>query len=120
MINEFFATDVWKYLLGAILGTCLPSPVDPIHFYIQNWLYKHKLKRWQFEAVELFDWYLLDAMWYCLLTVLAIVLAIDDTTQINKIIIMLTVLGVGVLISIVWRFLSKSRRKMIYKHHPNL
>mgnify|MGYP001590192452 FL=1 len=111
MINEFFATDVWKYLLGAILGTMLPSPADPIHFYIQNWLYKNKIKRWQFEAVQIFDWYFLDALWYGLLTILAILLAIDDTTQINKIVIMLTVLGVGALVSIVWRFLSKEKHK---------
>jgi hypothetical protein len=117
MINEFFATDVWKYLLGAILGTMLPSPADPIHFYIQNWLYKHKLKRWKFELIQILDWYFLDALWYGLLTVLAILLAIDDATQINKITIMVTVLGVGVIVSIVWRFLSKEKHK---KSYPNL
>jgi hypothetical protein len=109
MAIEFFQTDLWKYLLGAILGTMLPSPADPVHFYIQNWLYKHRLKRWQFELVQIFDWYLLDALWYGLLTVLAIVLALDDTTQINGITIVFTVLAVGAIGSMVWRFCSKKK-----------
>jgi hypothetical protein len=115
MIKEFFATDLWKYLLGAILGTCLPSPVDPIHFYIENWLYKHKVKRWKFELLQLFDWYLLDALWYILLAVIAMLLLLDDTTQIQGITTVMTIIGVGIIISIVWRFCSKERHKIARK-----
>lgn len=111
MIKEFFATDLWKYLLGAILGTCLPTPADPLHFYIQNWLYKHKLKRWQFELIQILDWYFLDALWYMILAILAMIFMLNESSQIKGVTTILTIIGVGAIVSMVWRFVSKRKHK---------
>ncbi len=116
MVNAFFAGDVWKYLLGAIMGSFLPTPMDPIHFYVQNWLYRHKQKKWKFELIEILDWYFLTVFWYIFLVILAILLSFDRLNQINQVTIMLTVIGVGSLVSIIWRFLIKKKYRKVPPH----
>ena len=97
-------SELTTALVTAIVATVLPSPTDPIHFYLQNWLYKHRMSRVLFEFWELFDWYVLDALWYAFLLLLVFMFKFDDVSGVATIV---TIVGVGATVSILWRFLRK-------------
>jgi hypothetical protein len=108
--TAFMTTEVGKYLLIAIIATLIPSPIDPINFYLQNWLYTHRQKRFVFEAVQIFSWYFLDTLWFVFLFGLAFILGINNVSTANIMTITMAILGIGATISILWRFLSKKGR----------
>lgn len=95
------------YLIVAMLATVLPSPSDPFHFYLQNYLYKHKHNRVKFELLQIFDWYILDALWYLLLLGIVLYFNIQNLPDANALTTIFTILGVGATISIIWRFIRR-------------
>lgn len=99
--------DIVTYLLVAIGATMLPSPVDPLNFYLQDWLYSKRQRRWVFEFWQIFSWYVLDALWFALLLGIVLAFNIQDMASAQAITTITTILGVGATISIVWRFLRK-------------
>ena len=104
MKRKFFNTTVGLMLLGAFLGTLTPSLVDPIHFYLINYFIP-SLTGVSKILWEVFDWYLLDALYYVLLMGIAFILAIKKASNMKKIIILGGIIGLGVVVGILGRIL---------------
>ncbi len=102
---DFITTPIGMILLAAIIADFLPSPTDPFHFIIQNYLYKHKFKRWKFELIQIFDWYVLDTLWWIFLFLIAWIMTINNNQMITIITTVATILGIGVLIGVIFRFI---------------
>jgi hypothetical protein len=98
-----------EWIIVSILATFVPSPIDPINFYLQNYIYTHRrsISRARFEWLQVFSWYILDALWYVLLLGIVLIFNIQDLPTVNGLTIIFTIIGVGAVISIVWRFVRK-------------
>lgn len=99
--------DLIKTLLISALATAIPSPFDFIHFYIQNYLYENEPSRAIYEILQLFDWYVLDSLWFLLLIGIVVVLNIQNVATANIITIIATLTGLGAVIGIITRFLIR-------------
>lgn len=104
-MTNFFKTSVGIFLLGSIVGTLIPSPVDPIHFYLINNIIPNITNKISLISWQIFDWYFLDASYFILLLILAYVLHIKKVSTIKKISILAGVLGVGAVIGILGKIL---------------
>lgn len=102
--------DIIYGLIIAALATFLPSPTDVWHFYLQNYLYTHRLSRGYFEFLQVFDWYFLDSLWFVFLIGVVLLFHIDSMPTVNALTVVFTILGVGAAVSIIWRFLRKHKR----------
>ena len=103
-MTKFFKSAVGILLLGAFLGTLSPSPVDPIYFYLENYVAPH-LTGIAKIALQAFDWYVLDALWYLTLMIIAFVLHIKKVSTIKEITILGGIAGLGIAIGIVGKIL---------------
>lgn len=101
--------EVITYLLVAMAATFLPSPTDPINFYLQNWLYKRKQSRAAFEWWQIFSWYILDSLWFGFLIIIVLLFNIQNLPPVNALTTVATIIGIGAVISIIWRFMRKRR-----------
>lgn len=104
-----FLSPVVLYLLVGLLSVVLPSPTDPLHFYLQNWLYRHRVSRLSFELWQLVDWYLLDGLWFVFLIGVVFLFGIHNLDQVRGIGLVATFVGLGVCFSVGWRFLRRKR-----------
>ena len=55
-IDKFFKTSIGIFLAGCFLGTLVPSAVDPIYFYLENYVIPN-LTGISKIALEIFNWY---------------------------------------------------------------
>ena len=101
---KFFKSIVGLMLLGAFLGTLTPSLIDPIHFYIVNYVLPN-LTGASKIFWEIFDWYLLDALYYLFLMGIAFVLEIKKASHMKKILILGGIIGLGIVVGIIGRIL---------------
>jgi hypothetical protein len=97
---KFFKSAIGIFLLGAFIGTLAPSPVDPIYFYLENYVVPH-LTGIAKVGLQLFDWYILDALWWLVLMGIAFVLHIKKVSVAKKISVMGGLAGLGIVIGIV-------------------
>lgn len=98
--EKFFKTHIGVFLLGAFIGTLAPSPVDPIYFYFENYVVPH-LTGLAKVALQVFDWYVLDALWYLALMGIAFILHIKKVAVAKKITVVGGIAGLGIVIGIV-------------------
>ena len=98
--NKFFKSAIGIFLLGAFIGTLAPSPVDPIYFYLENYVVPH-LTGIARVGLQIFDWYILDALWYLVLMGIAFVLHIKKVDVAKKITIIGGIAGLGIVIGII-------------------
>lgn len=108
---EFISSGIGLVLLSSIGATFIPQPLDFLHFYLQNYLYTKKLKRWKFELLQIIDWYLIDSLWYLLLLIIAYTLNINNVAVANIITIILTIAGIGATIGIISKFILVKKHK---------
>ena len=107
-MTRFLKTGVAIFLLGAFIGTLAPSPVDPIHFWLVNYLFPTITNKLTLIGWQIFDWYILDALWWLSLLGLAFILHIKKVKTI-KIITTIGILAglgitIGILSKIAWGF----------------
>jgi len=98
--NKFFKSSIGIFLLGAFIGTLAPSPVDPIYFYLENYVVPH-LTGLAKAGLQIFDWYILDALWYLALMGIAFILHIKKVDVAKKITVIGGIAGLGIVIGIV-------------------
>jgi hypothetical protein len=101
---KFFKSAIGIFLLGAFIGTLAPSPIDPIYFYLENYVVPH-LTGFAKVGLQLFDWYILDALWWLVLMGIAFVLHIKKVSVAKKISVMGGLAGLGIAIGIVSKIL---------------
>ena len=99
---KFFKSAIGIFLLGAFVGTLAPSPIDPIYFYLENYVVTH-LTGVSKVALQLFDWYILDALWWLILMGIAFILHIRKVSVAKKISVMGGIAGLGIVIGIISR-----------------
>ncbi|VVB83380.1 Uncharacterised protein [uncultured archaeon] len=98
--EKFFKTHIGVFLLGAFVGTLAPSPVDPIYFYLENYVVPH-LTGIGKVGLQIFDWYILDALWYLALMGIAFILHIKEVNVAKKITVIGGIAGLGIVIGII-------------------
>jgi len=98
--EKFFKTHIGVFLLGAFIGTLAPSPVDPIYFYLENYVVPH-LAGLGKVLLQIFDWYVLDALWYLALMGIAFILHIKNVDIAKKITVVGGIAGLGIVIGII-------------------
>jgi hypothetical protein len=104
--GHFFTTSIGIFLAGCFLGTLAPSPVDPIYFYLENYVVPHLTGIWK-VLLQIFNWYILDSLYYLLLMGLAYVLHIKKVSIAKKITVIGGIAGLGIVIGIIARLLLK-------------
>jgi hypothetical protein len=104
--DHFLKTGIGIFLAGCFLGTLAPSPVDPIYFYLENYVVPNLTGGWKI-ALEIFNWYILDSLYYLLLMGLAYVLHIKKVSIAKKITVIGGIAGLGIVIGIITRILLK-------------
>jgi hypothetical protein len=104
MTNKFLKSSVGLFLLGAFLGTLAPSPVDPIYFYLENYV-TPTLTGAAKVCLQIFNWYVLDALWYLALMIVAFILHIKKVSTVKKITIIGGLIGLGIVIGIIGKIL---------------
>ena len=97
---KFFKSAIGIFLLGAFVGTLAPSPIDPIYFYLENYVVPH-LTGIAKIALQLFDWYILDALWWLVLMIIAFILHIKKVAVAKKISVIGGIAGLGIVIGII-------------------
>ena len=107
IINFAKNNGVGIFLIGGIIALCTPQPLDFFFFLIQNWLYTHpELSRVTFTLINIFMWYILDTLWYIGLFFLAYYLHIKEVSNVKMITIIATIISLGAIIGIIWRFIG--------------
>jgi hypothetical protein len=104
--GHFLKTSIGIFLAGCFLGTLAPSPIDPIYFYLENYVVPH-LQGIGKVSLQIFDWYVLDSSYYLLLMGLAYVLHIKKVSVAKKITVIGGIAGLGIVIGIIARVLIK-------------
>jgi|WetSurMetagenome_2_1015567.scaffolds.fasta_scaffold271386_2 hypothetical protein len=104
--DHFLRTSIGIFLAGCFLGTLAPSPVDPIYFYLENYVVPHTTGLGKI-LLEIFNWYILDSLYYLLLMGLAYVLHIKKVSIAKKITVIGGIAGLGIVIGILTRVLWK-------------
>ncbi len=102
--EKFFKSQIGIFLLGAFIGTLVPSPIDPIYFYLENYVVPH-LTGFAKIGLQIFDWYFLDALWYLVLMIIAFMLHIKKVSTAKKITVIGGIAGLGIVIGIISRIL---------------
>jgi hypothetical protein len=102
--NHFFRTSMGIFLAGCFLGTFVPSPVDPIYFYLENYVIPTLTGAWKI-LLEIFNWYFLDALYYLLLMGIAYILHIKKVSIAKKITVIGGIAGIGIAIGILSKIL---------------
>ena len=97
---KFFKSAIGIFLLGAFVGTLAPSPIDPIYFYLENYVVPH-LTGIAKVSLQLFDWYILDALWWLVLMIIAFILHIKKVAVAKKISVIGGIAGLGIVIGII-------------------
>jgi hypothetical protein len=97
---KFFKSTIGIFLLGCFIGTLAPSPVDPLYFYLENYIVPH-LTGIAKIGLQIFDWYILDALWYLALMGIAFILHIKQVSIAKKITVIGGIAGLGVVIGII-------------------
>ena len=97
---KFFKSAIGIFLLGAFVGTLAPSPIDPIYFYLENYVVPH-LTGITKVSLQLFDWYILDALWWLVLMIIAFILHIKKVAVAKKISVIGGIAGLGIVIGII-------------------
>lgn len=112
MLNffEFLKSSIGLILLSSVLATLIPSPMDWLHFYLQNYIYSHRIKRVTFELLQIMDWYFLDSFYYVLILLIAFILEINNLNRFAIIGIIATILSFGAVIGIIGKFLLSKKR----------
>jgi hypothetical protein len=106
IINFAKNTGVGIFLAGCIIALITPQPLDIFFFMIQNYIYSHPdISRTAFTLINIFTWYILDAIWYSGLFLLAYWMDIKDVSKVKMITIIATIISLGAVIGIVWRFI---------------
>lgn len=104
--EKFLRTPVGIFLLGAFLGELAPDPTDAIHFWLQEYIFTNpNFSESNLTFLKVFDWYFLSASYFFLLLVLAYFLHIRRVKTVRRITIVGGILGTGVVIGILSRFL---------------
>lgn len=102
--EKFLKTPVGIFLLGAFLGELSPDPTDAVHFWLEHYLLNHQIPKALFTFIEIFDWYFMTASYFLLLLIIAYFLHIKKTSTIKRITIIGGILGLGIVIGIIARF----------------
>jgi len=105
MYPSFLKSKVVIFLIGGLLAILLPSPIDPIHFLLQNWLFTANLNKFYYTLWQIFDWYVLDSLWYVFLIIITWTLHIRKTKTIHILITIALIIGIGAAIGIIFKFL---------------
>jgi hypothetical protein len=105
--EKFLKTPVGIFLLGAFLGELSPDPTDAVHF----WLQEHVLNNPAIAAgtrafLQIFDWYFMSACYFLVLLIFAYLLHINKVNTVRRITIVGGIIGIGVVIGILAKFLS--------------
>ena len=103
-MTKFFKTPLGLMLAGAFLGTLTPSIIDPIHFYLVNYIIPN-LTGASKIIWEVFDWYFLDALYYVALMILAVILNKKKVSFAKQIGIIGGIIGLGIVVGILGRIL---------------
>lgn len=106
--EKFLKTPVGIFLLGAFLGELSPDPTDAIHFWLQQYILTHTIPKTLLTTIQIFDWYFMSASYFLILLILAYVFHIQKINTVKRITIVGGVLGIGVAIGILSRFLFGS------------
>lgn len=106
--TKFFKTSVGLLLTGWIAGDILPSLTDPLHFWLQNYIFTHSAaisKTW-FITLQILDWYVLDVTLPLILLLIAYIMHIRNTKTIKKIAVIGSIVGASAVIGIIWWILK--------------
>jgi hypothetical protein len=103
--EKFLKTPVGIFLLGAFLGELAPDPTDAIHFWLQQYILTHQVNKTLLTMLQIFDWYFMSALYFLLLLIIAYFLHVKKVGTIKRITFIGGILGIGVVIGIVARFL---------------
>lgn len=102
--KSFFKTSVGIFLLGALIGVLAPSPIGPIYFYLENYVAPH-LTGLSKILLQAFNWYLLDALWYFALMIVAFIMHIKKVKTIRIIQTVAGIIGLGAVIGVLFKVL---------------
>jgi hypothetical protein len=105
-MEKFFKTKMGIFLGGCFLGTLVPSITDPIYFYLENYVVPN-LTGTSKILLQIFNWYVLDALYYLFLIGLAYFLHIKKVSIIKKLSIIGGIVGLSIAIGIISRILMK-------------
>lgn len=97
---------VLSFLAGAMIGEIMPDVTDVIHFYWSDWI--ASLSGWSKALLLIFDWYFLTFSFYAILFVVAWFMSkgrIGSPVDFRNIFILLTIISMGVTISIIFKFI---------------
>lgn len=107
--KKLVAYSASPFLLGLVIGSFLPTPMDLVHFgLVLPWLQanlNNPAAGWQVAVVSFVDWYLLDSIFYIALFLAAV--KIHPVRQ-RIVSILVVVFVVGLLINLAYtgRFLT--------------
>lgn len=105
--RKFLHTPVGLFLLGAFLGELSPDPTDAIHFWLQDHVFNNPaISKTTLAILQIFDWYFMSAFYFLLLLVVAYILHVKKVNTIKRLTIVGGIIGVGVVIGIVAKFIS--------------
>ena len=104
-MTKFLKTPVGIFLLGAVLADVLPSIVDPIHFWLINYVFPTITNTTTLVLLQAFDWYLLDASFYFILFIIAWIMHIKKVKSIKIIITIASIIGASVAIGVLSKVL---------------
>ena len=104
--EKFLKTPIGIFLLGAFLGELSPDPTDAIHFWLQEHVFNNpNLPASTLTIIKIFDWYLMSALYFLFLLILAYFLHIKKVGTVKRITLVGGILGVGVVIGILAQLL---------------
>lgn len=105
-MTKFFKTAIGLLLLGSFFGELIPEPTDFFHYLIQKYVLQHpELSRTTWIILQSVDWYLLSALWYLFLIILAYILHIKKVETIKIVMIIGGLIGLGITVGLIARWL---------------